>query len=142
MSIYTLALLLTLAGPAAVPPRSLDSTDVVCPCNASDYLEYVRLFFAAEESRPFREQFGLPDVGPGEIRPLTDEHDAETCKRMSGAATVAQNGPYPKVWRGYQAGDFYIMLVTRETPPGVLYHGGGTGMIVLDRDMRIVTVIS
>jgi len=141
MSLRLLFLVLgMLSGPPSPPPAFAPVK--ACPAAAPDYLEYVRLFFASEESRSFREQSGLLDVEPDEIRVLTDEHDAEICKRMSGAAIVAQNGPYPKVWRGYQAGDFYIMLVTRETPPGIFYHGGGTGMIVLDGDMRIVTVIS
>jgi hypothetical protein len=113
-----------------------------CPVAPPGQVSYVRLFFAAEETRSFREQYGLLDISPDDIRLLTDDGDADTCRRMAEAVILDQTGPYPKVWRGFQAGDFYLMLVSRELPPGVFYHGGGTGLIVLNADMEVVAAAS
>ena len=137
MNLHVLLLLLTLnAGAPALAPAQ------ACPAASPRQAAYVRQFFAAPESRPFRERHGLLAVRPGDVRALTDEHDAEICQRIARAMTLAQTGPYQKIWRGYQAGDFYIMAVTRELPPGVLHHGGGTGLIVLDAEMRVIAAAS
>lgn len=113
--------------------------DPVCPAVKPQHLARVRQFFAAGQTRELREQSGIGGIHPNDIRPLIDEHDAETCLRMSHAVRVEQSGPYPRVWRGYQAGDFYIMTITTEVPPGVIYGtGGGGGTIVLDADMQVV----
>ncbi|HEY0018042.1 MAG TPA: hypothetical protein VGC13_17130 [Longimicrobium sp.] len=139
MSLHVLLLLLSLSASADAPARSADKG---CPAGSPRQAAYVRQFFAASESRPFRDRYGLLGVRPGDVRPLTDEHDAEVCRQMARAVTLAQTGPYPKTWRGYLAGDFYVMAVTRELPPGVLYHGGGTGLIVLDAEMRVIAAAS
>jgi hypothetical protein len=141
MSLHTLLLIVGLASARADTP-AFDVASTSCPAASPRQATYVRQFFAAPESRPFRERYGLLEVSPGDVRALTDEHDAEVCRRMARAVTLAQTGPYPKIWRGYRAGDFYIMAVSRELPRGVLYHGGGTGLIVLDADMRVVAAAS
>lgn len=137
MSLHVLLLLLTVSAHAPAP-----ALEKACPAASPRQAAYVRQFFAAPESRPFRERHGLLGVRPGDVRPLTDEHDAEVCQGLARAVTLAQTGPYPKIWRGYRAGNFYVMAVTRELPPGVLYHGGGTGLIVLDAEMRVVAAAS
>lgn len=139
MSLHVLLLLLTLGAGVNAPAFAGDKA---CPAASPRQAAYVRQFFAAPESRMFREQYGLLRIRPGEVRALTDPHDAEACQRMAGAVTLRQTGPYPKVWRGYQAGEFYVMAVTTERPAGALQHGGGTGLIVLDADMRVVAAVS
>lgn len=141
MSLHTLLLIFGLWGTSAEPP-ALEVGSKACPAASPRQAAYVRQFFAAPESRPFRERYGLLGITPGEVRALTDEHDAEACQRLAGAVTLRQTGPYSKIWRGYRAGDFYIMAVSRELPRGALYHGGGTGLIVLDSEMRVVAAAS
>lgn len=141
MSLHTLLLLVGLVTARADAP-AFDPASKACPAASPRQTEYVRQFFSARESRPFRERHGLLGVRPGDVRALTDQHDAEVCLRMARAVTLPQLGPYAKTWRGYRAGDFYIVAVTRELPPGVVYHGGGTGLIVLDAEMRVVAAAS
>lgn len=140
MSFHALLLIVGLVSARADAPAS--DVASTCPAASPRQAAYVRQFFGAPESRPFRERYGLLEVRPGDVRALTDEQDAEVCERMARAVTLPQTGPYPKIWRGYRAGDFYIMAVTRELPPGVLFHGGGTGLIVLDAQMRVVAAAS
>jgi hypothetical protein len=113
-----------------------------CPASAPGHVQYVQRFFVAEETRPFREQFGLLAVVPGDVRILTDARDADACRRLSQAVTLDQSGPYPKVWRGFKAGNFYIMSVTTQIPSGVFYHGGGNGLIILNSDFEIIAAAS
>jgi hypothetical protein len=142
MSLHTLLLILGLASAITDAPISEERASTACPAASLRQTAYVRQFFAAPESRPFRERYGLLAVRPGDVRELTDEHDAEVCERMARAVTLSQTGAYPKVWRGYRAGEFYIMAVSRELPRGVFYHGGGTGLVVLDAEMRVVAAVS
>lgn len=124
------------AGGDQTPPAS---REMACPAVKPQHVARVRQFFAAGQTRELREQSGIGAIRPNDIRPLTDDRDAETCLRMSQAVRVDQSGPYPKVWRGYQAGEFYIMTVTTEVPAGVIYGtGGGGGTIVLDAHMQVV----
>jgi hypothetical protein len=124
------------AGGDQTPPAAFETA---CPAVKPQHVARVRQFFAAGQTRELREQSGIGAIRPNDIRPLIDSQDAETCLRMSQAVRVDQSGPYPKVWRGYQAGDFYIMTITTEVPPGVIYGtGGGGGTIVLDAEMQVV----
>lgn len=113
-----------------------------CPVGGAGHVAYVRRFFSAEETRPLREQFGLLAVSPGDIRLLTDARDSATCQRMAQAVTLDQTGPYPKIWRGFKAGDFYIMSVSTDVPPGVMRHGGGSGLIVLNAEFEVIGAAS
>lgn len=141
MSLHAMLLLLGMvSAPGGAPAFAAAGT--FCPATSPRQTAYVRQFFAAAESRPFRERHGLLGIGPGDIRALTDDQDAEACQRMARVVTLRQTGPHPKVWRGYRAGEFYVMAVTTERPRGALQHGGGTGLIVLDAEMRIVAAVS
>jgi hypothetical protein len=139
--VMSLHALLWLVGIVSAPP-AIDAANTSCPAASPRQTAYVRQFFAAQESRAFREQHGLLGVRPGDVRALTDEQDAEACQRMSRAVTLRQAEPHLKVWRGYRAGAYYVMAVTTERPRGSLEHGGGTGLIVLDANMRVVAAAS
>ena len=115
--------------------------DSVCPAPRPAQLGRLRQFFARPESERFRERHGLLAIRPGEVRALAGEQDEAACARMREAVRIEQTERYPKVWRGYQAGDFYFMVVSTDVPPGVLYYGSG-GLIVLDRNMAIVAASS
>ena len=145
MSLHVLLLLVSLSGaPEYGTPSDWAANGEVISCPASSPREtaYVRHFFAAEESRAFRERHGLTGITPGHVRPLSGGEDAAVCERMARAVTLRQSGPYPKVWRGYRAGGFYIMAVATEHPRGALHHGGGNGLIVLDANMNVVAAAS
>lgn len=113
-----------------------------CPAASPGHAAYVRQFFAAPETGPFRERHGLLGIRPGDIRPLTDRNDAETCRRISHAVTLPENGPAPKVWTWYRAGDFYVVMIANERAAGAPRHAGGTGLILLDAEMRVLAAAS
>lgn len=134
MTNLLLLLILTLA---RAPASTSDTLAEPCPSTQPAQLARLQQFFAAEQTYPFRSAHGLLGIGPADVRALTDAHDATVCTRLASALRIEQDERYPKVWRGYQAGSFYIMVVSTEVPPGVLYYGSG-GMVVLNADMTIV----
>jgi hypothetical protein len=135
-----LGVAIAFANPSSSTKPEVDEPS--CPVAAPGQVSYVRLFFTVEETRSFREQYGLLDISPDDIRLLTDDGDTNACRRIAEAVILDQTGPYPKVWHGFQAGDFYVVMVSRELPPGVFYHGGGTGLVVLNADMEVVAAAS
>lgn len=137
MSLFALLLM------ALVPVSGTGRSSVaVCPAVSPTHTAHVQAFFSSEATRPLREEYGLLGIGPGDVRALTDAQDAEACRRLEGTGTLPQTQPYPKVWRGFRAGAYYVMLITLEVPEGVLYHGDGTGIIVFDPDMNVVMAAS
>lgn len=136
--------LLFMAGVAGIPNHTAapDVQERFCPADAPRYLGYVRDWFATPETLWFREQFGLLGIVSGDIRPLTDPQDAEICERIASTITLDQAAGHRKLWRGFQAGEFYIMLVTTERARGDFHHAGGTGLIILNAEMRVVAASS
>lgn len=138
-----LAILLFLAFQAPLPafaaPRMPSAVADTCPASKPAQLARLQSFFSAEQTYHFRAAHGLLGIGPADVRALTDAQDATTCTRMAASLRVEQTESYPKVWRGYQAGNFFVMVVSTEVPPGVLYYGSG-GMVVLDANMEIVAL--
>lgn len=109
-----------------------------CPAYRAGDLEYLRAFFTSSMSLEFREMFGLTGINADEVRALGGEEDAETCRRMDVSVHLLQNEDYPKRWSGFQAGDYYVMRTWVDVPEGVTYIPRSTGMIILDREMRVV----
>lgn len=140
---HVLTILLSLVFQAPIPTfqaaRMPSAAVDTCPAVQPAQLARLQSFFSAEQTYHFRAAHGLLGIGPANVRPLTDTQDAATCTRMAAALRVEQTERYPKVWRGYQAGNFFVMVVSTEVPPGVLYYGSG-GMAVLDADMEIVAL--
>lgn len=139
MNVYPLLLLLVSAATRAPVPVAAATTD--CPAIAPGQTAYLQEYFASQDTRSLLSEYGLA-IMPSSIRALTDAQDAEACRRMASALTFPQTQPYPRVWRGFSAGEHYIMLITVEVPDGVFYKGDGTGIAVLDANMRIVVALS
>lgn len=137
MSLFTLLLMPLVTG-AAVPAIA---TTAVCPAVSPSQTAYIQEYFASEDTRSLLAEYGV-GITPGTVRALTDAQDADACRRMANALTLPQTQPYPKVWKGFRAGTYYIMLVTLEIPDGVLYNGDGTGIVVLDANMQILVALS
>lgn len=111
-----------------------------CPPVRPGDVARVREFFTSPHTAEFRERHDLVGVRAENVRALEGEGDAELCRRLSREFRIEQNEPYPKVWSAFQAGDYYVVKVRVDIPPGVLYYGNG-GMMIFDREMRYLVAV-
>jgi hypothetical protein len=140
MSIQTIVLLLGLAVTPLAGTAGSHGAQQACPDYRAGDLEYLRSFFTSPLSIEFREIYGLVGIPAEAVRALAGEADADACRRMSQAFRPYQNEEYPKRWSGFRAGNYYVMRTWVDVPAGVWYVPASTGMIIFDRDMRIVVV--
>lgn len=136
--VFFAALLGTVIGGEPLTPSGSPTVQTVCFPDVQTHRSLVQGFLTRPAHEDRRARSGMADVDPSTLRVLSDDRDAEACRRLRemiqpGGAIGPAAWPYVF----YSVGGKYIAIAADVPPPGYLSLGFSS-LVVLDSSLNVV----